>query len=152
MATIGEIDWRSIRPLTKIEDIKPSDLAFVCIDFKFPDGTRYPCLPVRTENGIIFPLSGRSYCVSPEIELALKMDCVLKLRPGVVVAQNESHKVFFSFIKESIRKRAEAPTKIEMRFGRSLQTLAMAKPHRGYGRSAFLVYASGGASELVRAL
>ncbi len=107
MATIGRLDWRAIRPLASLTDVRDDDAAFVCVDFKFPDDTRYPTLPVRSQNGIIFPLTGRSYCARPEIELAQQLSCQLTLKHGVAVPQDRNDKVFFNFIKDTIRKRDE---------------------------------------------
>ena len=102
MATIGRVDWRKIRPVGSLDEIIAEDFAFVCVDFKFPDNTRYPTLPVRSQNGIIFPLAGRSYCAMPEIQLARQLQCEMKLKYGVVVPHDQSDQVFFPFIKELI--------------------------------------------------
>lgn len=131
MATIGRLDWRSIRPLGALNDLQDNDAAFVCVDFKFPDDTRYPTLPVRTQNGIIFPLAGRSYCARPEIELARQLGCRLILKNGVAVSQDQDDKVFFNFIKETIKKRDEAPTKIENAFWKELTNSCYGKTAQG---------------------
>jgi hypothetical protein len=131
MATIGSINWRTIRPLLSLEDITDDETAFVCVDFKFPDDTRYPTLPVRSQNGIIFPLSGRSYCALPEIELARQLNCELTLRHGAAVSHDKHRKVFFEFIKESIRERSEAPTKIEIAFWKELTNSCYGKTAQG---------------------
>lgn len=131
MATIGRVNWRAIKPVSKIEDLEDGSFAFVCVDFKFPPHIRYPTLPVRTQNGIIFPLSGRSYCAMPEIELARQLGCEMTLKYGVTVPQDRSDNVFFPFIKESIRKRAEAPTKIENAFWKELTNSCYGKTAQG---------------------
>ena len=119
MATIGKIDWRKIRPIANIEELKDGSLAFVCVDFKFPPNVRYPTLPVRTQNGIVFPLEGRSYCAMPEIELARQLDCDMVLKYGVALPEDVGEKVFFPFIKESIYRRTKRLQKLRMHFGRS---------------------------------
>ncbi|MBR1248934.1 hypothetical protein JQ609_18615 [Bradyrhizobium sp. AUGA SZCCT0169] len=131
MATIGRLDWRAIRPLASLNDLRDEDAAFVCVDFKFPDDTRYPTLPMRSQNGIIFPLSGRSYCARPEIELAQQLGCQLTLKHGVAVPQDTNDKVFFEFIKDTIRKRDEAPTKIENAFWKELTNSCYGKTAQG---------------------
>lgn len=131
MATIGRLDWRAIRPLASLNDLREEDAAFVCVDFKFPDNTRYPTLPVRSQNGIIFPLTGRSYCARPEIELAQQLGCQLTLKHGVAVPQDMNDKVFFNFIKDTIRKRDEAPTKIENAFWKELTNSCYGKTAQG---------------------
>jgi len=131
MATVGQIDWRKVRPVAGMAELEDSAFAFVCIDFKFPSGVRYPTLPVRTQNGIVFPLSGRSYCAMPEIELARQLGCEMKLKYGVSVPHDVSNKVFFPFIQGSIRRRAEAPTKIENAFWKELTNSCYGKTAQG---------------------
>lgn len=42
-----------------LNDFKPADVfGFGDVEFHFPDSVQYPCLPVKTRNGLIFPLSG----------------------------------------------------------------------------------------------
>jgi hypothetical protein len=72
MALIGLPDWKNIVLTTDVESFLPTTLGYACVDFKFPKGTRYPTLPVRTDNGLVFPLEGTSSCAAPEIYLAKK--------------------------------------------------------------------------------
>jgi hypothetical protein len=108
MATIGKPDWGSIFPTTDLSTFSMDAFGFACVDFRFPEGTRYPTLPIRSPHGIIFPLAGRSYCSTPEIHLALDLGCEMQVRHGVVIPQDLNSKVFFPFIKDSIRRRREA--------------------------------------------
>jgi hypothetical protein len=131
MATIGRIDWRKVRPVASLDELVAEDFAFVCVDFQFPESTRYPTLPVRSQNGIIFPLTGRSYCAMPEIQLARQLNCEMKLKYGVVVPHDQNEQVFFPFIKDSIQRRAEAPTKIENAFWKELTNSCYGKTAQG---------------------
>lgn len=61
-------------------------VGFALVDFEFPADTKFPCLPVEGSNGgLFYPLSGRSYCTAPEIEVALGMNCSLKILHGVII-------------------------------------------------------------------
>ena len=71
MCLIGHADWNQIKYLSKIEDVLfqkskpdryryPADLVFAEVKFEFPHNIRFPCLPVRTNNGLIFPKKGNS--------------------------------------------------------------------------------------------
>ena len=42
------------------------------VEFRFPDETRFPCLPVRTSNnrGLVHPLEGSSWATGPELVVA----------------------------------------------------------------------------------
>ena len=47
-------------------------LSVARVSFKFPDDTRFPSLPVRAgDRGLIYPLSGVSYCTGAELVVAL---------------------------------------------------------------------------------
>jgi DNA polymerase type B, organellar and viral len=131
MATIHLPDWQAIWPTTKIEDLLSTQMTFACVDFVFADNVRYPALPVRSENGIIFPLSGRSYCASPEIKLAIELGCKITVVFGLVIPQKSEQLVFFDFIKKTIGKRAEANTDIEKAFWKELTNSAYGKTAQG---------------------
>ena len=78
------------------------------VSFDFPDGTRFPCLPVRTEQyGLQFPLSGESYCTAPEIEAALNMGAEIKVTHGVIVPWKiDRERVFKPFVEWVREERA----------------------------------------------
>jgi hypothetical protein len=50
--------------------------------FKFPDGERYPCLPVYDKDALIYPLEGISKCSVSEARLAVKLGAKLILIDG----------------------------------------------------------------------
>lgn len=131
MALIGRADWRNVRPISSIDELVDGSFGFACVDFKFPPDTRFPTLPVRSQNGLIFPLTGRSYCAMPEIELARQLGCEMTLKHGVIVPQDPDDKVFFPFIKESIRKRVQSPTKIENSFWKEITNSCYGKTAQG---------------------
>lgn len=61
-------------------------VGFALVDFEFPADTKFPCLPVEGSNGgLFYPLSGRSYCTAPEIEVALGMNCSLNILHGMII-------------------------------------------------------------------
>ncbi len=69
MAMMSKPRWREIKVVTDLDELLKYDFGFACVKFKAPADTRYSVFPIRTENGIIFPLSGKSYCATPEIAL-----------------------------------------------------------------------------------
>lgn len=131
MATIGKADWHAIYPTTELSKLRLGSFAFACVDFKFLQNVRYPTLPVRTGNGIIFPLEGRSYCSAPEIELALNLGCELKVKHGVVIPHDESQKIFEPFIAKTINLRNTAPTDIEKAFWKEITNSCYGKTAQG---------------------
>ena len=132
MALIGLPDWKNIILTTDVESFLPTTLGYACVDFKFPKGTRYPTLPVRTDNGLVFPLEGTSSCAAPEIYLAKKLGCELRIRHGVIVPSKSDALVFGDFIRAAIKKRGEYPKKsIDAMFWKELSNSTYGKTAQG---------------------
>lgn len=132
MSLIGMPDWRAIRESKRVEDFTPTTLGFAWIDFKFPTSTRYPTLPVRSNNGLIFPLEGSSYCSSPEIFVAKQLGCQIKIRKGVIVPTNPDIKIFGEFIKECLEKRKQVGSKtLEGLFWKEISNSTYGKTAQG---------------------
>ncbi len=109
MALIGYPDWRNIRPTTVVSDYTISTLGVASVKFEFPASVRFPTLPVRSENGLIFPRSGVSNCAAPEIALAKSLGAKLTIRHGVVVPTDAEKPVFRDFIRDCTNKRQTYP-------------------------------------------
>lgn len=76
-------------------------LGFAYVKFSFPTETLLPCLPVRNrDNGLIFPLTGFSYCTAPEIEVALNLGCEIVVKHGIVIPWLDGDdRLFEPFVK-----------------------------------------------------
>ena len=109
MALIRLPDWKKARFTTNIHDFGIDTLGYASVEFEFRRGIRYPTLPVRTENGLIFPRKGVSNCAAPEIVLAKILGAKLKIRHGVVVPYVNDTPVFANFIRDCTEKRLEQP-------------------------------------------
>jgi DNA polymerase type B, organellar and viral len=108
MSLIGLPDWHSIRDSKNLDDYTATTMGYVEVEFKFPDNTRYPTLPVRTSNGLIFPLSGISHCAAPELFTARRLGAELKILHGVIVDHDRDVPIFKTFIADCINKRNKA--------------------------------------------
>lgn len=65
------------------------------VEFRFPEGTRFPCLAVMMEKyGLWYPLSGVALATAPEIELAVNMGAQIKIRFGIVIPWKDRAAVF----------------------------------------------------------
>ena len=87
MALIGEPDWSTISYITDTQELlggglTVEDLAFANVNFEFPESVRYPVLPVRTENGLLFPRKGNCTTHISEILLAKELGCKIELVEG----------------------------------------------------------------------
>lgn len=128
LALVGLPDWASYRRTKDVNEFKPQDLGFARVRFTFPSNTRCPCLPVRTEYGLVFPLSGVSNCCSPEISLACQLGARLEILDGVVVPSDGSVRPFLAFVKECTERRnAAEPDSLESSFYKTLANSAYGK-------------------------
>lgn len=99
--------WDELVPCNDLDEIGYLDMAFACVDFEFPKNIRFPTLPVRTANGIIFPRRGRSTCAAPEIRLARELGATLTLVHAVRVPMTNDKPIFKNFIADCIKRRTE---------------------------------------------
>ena len=105
MAAIRMPDWQNLYVSTDTAEFTKDRLGLARVRFKFPDDCLFPCLPVRTDNGLIFPLEGESYCASPEIELALSMGADVQIQRGVIVPWASGARPFEIFSRKVRDKR-----------------------------------------------
>lgn len=111
MALIGKPRWKEIRQCSDVDEMTPITLGFASVKFKFPNNIRYPTIPVRTDNGLIFPLEGVSCCAAPEIYLAKQLGAEIEIRYGLIVPCDPEELIFGEFIKYCISERNKAGKK-----------------------------------------
>ena len=82
-STIRTVDWTSARKITGLSEalVVTEAMVFAYVRFRFPDDTKYPCLPVRASRsrGLIYPLEGRSWCTGAELVAAVEAGAELKI-------------------------------------------------------------------------
>lgn len=106
MSLIGYPDWDNMKLHPTLEDFTPTTLGVALVDFEFPEAVSYPCLPVRTERGLVFPRRGRSYCSAPEIALAVALGATLTVIDGAVVPMlTDAIRPFGQFVGNAITER-----------------------------------------------
>lgn len=132
MSIIGTPDWRAIRDTKKLEDFTATTLGFAWVDFEFPKNVRYPCLPVRTSHGLIFPMKGTCYCAAPELVAAQELGAKIKIRKGVVIPTDPAQRIFMGFIRDCIKKRNDAGSKtLEGLFWKEISNSTYGKTAQG---------------------
>ena len=86
MSQLREPAWQLTEVTRDINALLAEGLGFARVRFEFPARTPFPCLPVRGgERGLIFPLSGVSWCTAAELALARELDARLTIEHGVFV-------------------------------------------------------------------
>lgn len=113
MCDLQILDYGKAYMVTNPHEFKGHTCGFALVKFKFPAATRFPCLPVRHQRyGLIFPISGTSYCTAPEIEVALNLGCDIEVVQGVIIPWvSNSKPVFEPFVRLVRQKRNSYPKK-----------------------------------------
>ena len=116
MSLIGIPDWNGLRHIETLNELMsylPVDLAFANVDFEFPETVRFPCLPVRTDQGIIFPRKGNTSTHISELKVAESLGCVFtKFNEGRFIPSNRNgrgNRVFMDFLQDCVKKRKSNP-------------------------------------------
>ena len=106
MLGIHPLDFDRYQQVNDINAFKGHVFGLAHIQFEFPEGTRIPSLPVATEHGLIYPLSGKTYCTAVEIENALNQGCKIQLLNGFIIPwKNTTERPFKEFVKLVRQKR-----------------------------------------------
>lgn len=111
MSLIGIPDWHSLYLTNDVDLYTAETLGMAWIEFEFPETVRYPTIPVRTANGLVFPLKGVSECGAPEIFLANSLGAKITIKRGLIVPTDQSKLIFGDFIMSCIEKRNAAGSK-----------------------------------------
>ncbi|WAC19021.1 hypothetical protein OVA24_17465 [Luteolibacter sp. SL250] len=75
--------WSEAREVRSFDDLSHDAYSAASVEFSFPEETRFPCLPVRAENALIFPLQGKTIASGTEIALARNLGARIKILNGV---------------------------------------------------------------------
>ena len=135
MALIGKPSWNNVFHTKSVNDFRPTTLGFARVRFKFPASVRYPTMPVRTENGLVFPLEGIAYCSSPEIVVARELGADLQILDGRIFPTDPSLQPFRPFIKDCIKKRKAHPKhSFEAMFWKEISNSTYGKTAQGSPR------------------
>ncbi len=105
MVDLRHIDYDNFKVTHDPNDFVGHVLGFAYVEFTFPEGTRFPSLPVRNrDGGLVYPLTGLSYCTAPEIEVALNLGCRLQIKHGMIIPWRDGDDRLFEPYVLGIRK------------------------------------------------
>ncbi len=111
LASVGMPQWLELRHSVNLKDFHAGVLGAARIHFKFPATVRFPTLPVRLPNNLIFPLEGETYATSPEIEAAQALGASIEILSGFVIPMNPAVRPFEAVIADCTRRRNESKRK-----------------------------------------
>jgi DNA polymerase type B, organellar and viral len=107
MSQLGTPKWNELRLSSDVEELSRHRLSYAQVEFKHPEGIRFPVLPVRGDNSVLFPMEGTSFCCGPELLLARSLGVEMKVLLGVIIPEEED-KPFGKYLKHCFEKRDEA--------------------------------------------
>lgn len=99
MCGLRALDYDGYRWTRHLDDFEVDTVGAVRVRFQFTPDTRFPCLPVRIDDKLVFPLSGTSVCTPPEVILARSMGAELEILDGIVIPYVDDHPIFGSFTR-----------------------------------------------------
>ncbi len=109
MAALGVPDFARARVCHDLARYTPETLGLARVRFEFPQDTRFPCLPVRTDHGLVFPLAGTTTVAAPEIALARSMGAEVVIEHGVIVPWAGEVRPFELFVQAVQARRKGYP-------------------------------------------
>ena len=136
MALISVPNWSTARYTNSLSELTTiGALAFAHVRFSFPDETRIPSLPVRASSGrgLIYPLTGSSWCTGPELIVALNQGASIEVLQGLRIDfVPNSPRPFEEFARKISRIRKDAKS----RGDQVLDSLAKEVGNSAYGKIA----------------
>ena len=137
MAMIGAPDWKNIKENHDPDywkKVQATDLAYFYIEFEFPSWVRFPIFTVRTQNGLLFPLKGETYCSAPEIVAARALNCKIKIVRAVYLPSNRNELFLQKFQRKCIANRLLAESEknsLEAAFWKEISNSSYGKLAQG---------------------
>lgn len=138
LAMFRGFDWDEIEVTTDLAVLAKLDRAtFAHVEFSFPPGTRFPSLPVSAGvNGLLYPLSGNSYCTGPELVAAVNQGARIKVLHGIHIPWGGGNgpRAFVTFTRHINQERARY--RAEYGKGSAMELLAKEAGNSLYGKTA----------------
>lgn len=113
LASMGMPIWREAHPAYSLEDFTESTLGFARVDFDFPKGVKYPCLPQRSQQkSLVFTRMGQdAHVTAAEIAVARHLGAKIKIRNSVIVPTDPTRRPFEPVFKNLLDLRKKMETK-----------------------------------------
>lgn len=99
LCLLRPLDYKGAWKASHVDDYTPDVMGVAEVKFKFPEGTRCPCLPVRDDNLLLWPLEGVSVCTAPEIYLAKTLGAEMEILDGMIIPWASDLPLFESFTR-----------------------------------------------------
>ncbi|OQQ01132.1 hypothetical protein BK411_24120, partial [Vibrio splendidus] len=99
--TLGlrELAYEQMYMTNDLNDLFGDKCAMAWVEFKFPEGTRFPSLAVRSDYGLVFPLTGVTHCTGHELEVAKSQGAEITVKQAFVIPWANDKRIFEPFMK-----------------------------------------------------
>ncbi|MHA2734002.1 hypothetical protein [Vibrio campbellii] len=99
--TLGlrELAYEQMYMTKDLNELFGDKCAMAWVEFSFPKGTRFPSLAVRSDYGLVFPLSGVTQCTGHELEVAYNQGAEIIVKQAFVVPWVNDKRIFEPFMK-----------------------------------------------------
>lgn len=97
MLGLRKLDYDNRIRSKQMTDLLGDKCAFAYVTFTFPDDTAYPCLPVRVNSSLSFPLTGESFCTGHELEVAIALNAEITIKEGLYIPWKDDRRIFEPF-------------------------------------------------------
>ncbi|TKF21954.1 hypothetical protein FCV43_08990 [Vibrio genomosp. F6] len=82
-----------------LHDLFGDKCAMAWVEFKFPENTRFPSLAVRSDYGLLFPITGETYVTGHELEVAYNQGAEITIKQAFVIPWKNDVRIFEDFMK-----------------------------------------------------
>ncbi|WP_327786858.1 DNA polymerase, partial [Vibrio anguillarum] len=99
--TLGlrELAYEQMYMTNDLNDLFGDKCAMAWVEFKFPEGTRFPSLAVRSDYGLVFPLTGVTQSTGHELEVAYNQGAEITVKQAFVIPWANDKRIFEPFMK-----------------------------------------------------
>lgn len=81
-----------------LDDLFGDKCALAWVHFEFPASTRFPSLAVRSERGLVFPLSDETHVTGHELEVAFNQGAMITIKQAFVIPWADDVRIFENFM------------------------------------------------------
>jgi hypothetical protein len=99
LCLLKPLDYAGARKSLYVDEYTPDVMGIAQVRFAFPDGTRFPGLPIRDDDLLLWPLEGVSVCTAPEITLAVSLGATVEILDGMIIPWASDIPIFEGFTR-----------------------------------------------------
>ncbi|WP_282110766.1 DNA polymerase [Shewanella algicola] len=96
---LRELAYEQMYMTEDLHDLFNDKCAMAWVEFTFPENTRFPSLAVRSDYGLLFPITGETYVTGHELEVAYNQGAEITIKQAFVIPWKNDVRIFEDFMK-----------------------------------------------------